>query len=154
MKRQDWCILLVRTGFEQIIKDQFLSKKDEYQIEDIACSNEFPGYLFIKSEIVDSSFLEIENTIKLLGRTRCVVNGKKVVRAQRFSNSEINKLSLIRIETKRHINIEIGDNVIVRKGDLADISGKVIEIKKRIVKIKPDLFHKIIKVRVQDVEII
>jgi transcription antitermination factor NusG len=157
MKRLNWYILLVRTGFEQQIKEQLVLRKLEFKIDEVALSCEFPGYIFIKSKFKDNNtynFLEIENTIKLLGKKTCIVNGKRMIQPEMFSSEQIEKLSLVKDQQTKKIAITVGDNVIVKKGDLVDIQGRVVEIKKRIIKIQPDLFQKIIKVSIQDVECI
>lgn len=141
MKRSGWYILLVKQGFELQIKDQLVKKIKEFCIEEVLTSEEFTGYVFIRSINPPSNYhLELEGTLKFLGTKKC---------PQRFCNSEINRLSLI---PNKKVEFHIGDHVIVKKGDLENIEGQIVKLGKRIVKIKPMFFQKIVKTRVQDID--
>lgn len=144
MKRSSWYILLVRQGFENTIKQQLVERKKDLQIEEITISEELSCYIFIRTcEVPNSSFyLDIDGTLKFLGT-------KNV--PQKFSNADISKLS---DEPEKKFVFQVGNQVIVKKGDLCDIQGEIISLGKRIVRIKPAIFHKIIKVNVQDIELL
>lgn len=153
MKRTGWYILLVKQGFETSIKESLDKSLEDLQIEEVLVSEDLSGYVFIRSiEILHESlhnFLNLNGALRFLGSKR--IEGK--VTLKRFCNSEINRLSIRPI---KHVKgkYHIGDQVIIRHGDLADIEGKIVEIKKRIVKIKPIIFHKIVRARLQDIEFI
>jgi transcription antitermination factor NusG len=153
MKRTGWYILLTKQGFESSIKDSVCDCMKELCIEEVLISEEFSGYVFIRSIEISQQcvrfLLSVDGVLKFLGKK--YVNGK--ILPQRFKNYEINKLKL---QTKKRTNetFQIGDQVIIKQGDLADIEGQIIEIKKRIVKIKPTIFHKIVRAKIQDIELI
>ncbi|MDD5650315.1 MAG: hypothetical protein PHF86_07865 [Candidatus Nanoarchaeia archaeon] len=143
-----WYILLVHQGFEQLIKEQLSSKQKELSFSEISISNELSGYVFIRSIEIDQqsakSFLATEGTLKFLGPNK---------HPQKFTTAQIKKLNVADVELKaqRQTEFKIGDHVIIKHGDLADIDGVIIELRKRIVKIRPSYFSKIVKARVQDI---
>jgi transcription antitermination factor NusG len=153
MKRLGWYILLAKQGFENSIKEDIHICKEEFSIEDILVSEELSGYVFIRSIEISNDclhfLLSINGVVKFLGKKH--ENGKTLL--QKFSNSEIDKLRLQPKKNMREV-FQIGDQIIIKRGDLADIEGRIIEIKKRIVKIQPTIFHKVVRARIQDIEFI
>ena len=145
-----WYILLVRQGFEQLIRDQLISKQKELACQEVHTSNELTGYIFIRSIEITlkhaNSFLAFDGTIRFLGT--------KKEGPQRFTSSQIKKLNVADVDLKpiRQSSFKLGDHVMITRGDLSDIDGDIVEIRKRIVKIKPSYFQKIVKSRVQDIE--
>lgn len=143
MKRSGWYVLLVKQGYELQIKDQLVKKLKELCIEEVLVSDEFSGYVFIRSIKAPFNYhLELDGALKFLSSSH---------QPKKFCNKEIERLSLC---PKKKIDFHIGDHVIVKKGDLADIQGQIVKIGKRIVKIKPEFFEKIVRTRVQDIEFI
>ena len=151
MKKSGWYILLVRQGFEVSIKNRLLAKKEELNIDDVLVSDDLSSYIFINCVDINQntyhSFLCFEGVIKFLGMKR--VEGKNV--PQQFSTKDINKLSE-QPKPEQKTTFQLGDQVKIKQGDLADIEGELVEIGKRIVKIKPVIFQKIVRARIQDIE--
>jgi transcription antitermination factor NusG len=151
LTRTGWYILLVRQGFEETIKQSIDEMMQELAIEEILISEDLSGYVFVRStEISHSSInclLSLRGVLKFLGMKH--VDGRKT--PKKFSNFEIKKLKIQQPKCSKEI-FKVGDCVIIKHGDLCDIEGSIVEIKKRIVKIKPSIFHKIVKVRIQDIE--
>lgn len=145
-----WYILLVRQGFEQYIKEQLISKQKNLAFQEVFTSEELSGYIFIRSTTISlqqvSHFLVFEGTLKFLGT--------KKEGPQKFTTAEIKKLSVTDVELKqtKPSLFKTGDHVIIKQGDLSNIDGIIVEIRKRVVKIKPSYFDKIVKSRVQDIE--
>lgn len=145
-----WYILLVRQGFEQYIKEQLISKQKNLAFQEIFISEELSGYVFIRSTTIlpqqANHFLVFEGTLKFLGT--------KKEGPQKFTTAQIRKLSVSNVELKQTKSslFKTGDHVIIKQGDLSDIDGVIVEIRKRIVKIKPLYFDKVVKSRVQDIE--
>jgi transcription antitermination factor NusG len=140
---------LVRQGFESLVKEQLLSKQKYLKFKEVM-TNDLPGYVFVRTkEIKDqvNDYLVFDGVLKFLGISR---EGP-----QEFTTEQIRNLNVSNIELKReHRSFKKGDHVIIKKGDLADIDGTVVEVRKRVLRIQPAIFHKIIKVRVQDVDYI
>lgn len=145
-----WYILIVRPGFEQTINEQLILKQEELCIQESYVSSDLSGYIFIRSIEISSrhanNFLVFDGVIKFLGT--------KNSGPQKFTTSQINKLKIdnIIIKPSKSTNFKVGDFVIIKHGDLSDIDGEIIEIRKRIVRIKPSVFSKIVKTRIQDIE--
>jgi len=143
MKRSGWYILLVKQGYELQIKDQLVKKLNEFCIEEVLVSDQLSGYVFIRSIKTPFNYhSELDGALKFLGSNRI---------PKKFCNKEIERLSLC---PKKKTEFHVGDHVIVKKGDLSDIQGEIVKIGKRIVKIKPEFFEKIVRTRVQDIEFI
>lgn len=146
MKRSGWFILLVRQGFEVVVKEQLSTKTKELHIEEVLISNELPGYVFIRSIEIPHNliyeFTNLDGVFKFLG--------VKKNQPQKFCNSEINKLRIP--QKKQKCVFQIGDHVIIKQGDLADIQGDIIELGKRVVKIKSTMFKKIVRSKIQDID--
>ena len=154
-----WYVLVVRSGFEETILKELLSKKIDFGINEIMFSVSFSGYLFIQMEVEPSSFsgiLETENVIKFLGEKKEYIEGRKVSLPKQITYKEALKLKEVKdenlnIDTKE-VQFKIGDFVVVKQGDLTDVQGKIVDIKKRFVRIKPEMFtNKVVKVRLQDI---
>lgn len=147
--RSRWYILLVRQGFESLVKEQLLSKQKYLKFKEVM-TNDLPGYIFVRTkEIKDrvNDYLVFDGVLKFLGISK---EGP-----QEFTTEQIRNLNVSNIELKREQrSFSKGDHVIIKKGDLADIDGTVVEVRKRVLRIQPAIFHKIIKVRVQDVDYI
>jgi transcription antitermination factor NusG len=143
-----WYILLVNPGFEHTIKEQLLQKQKELSFQEVLISDEHLGYVFVRSIEINQQdikgFLAIESTLRFLGTKKC---------PEKFTTAQIKKLSVANVELKptKQIQFKVGDHVVVKNGDLADIDGEIVELKKRVVKIKPVYFQKIIKVKIQDI---
>jgi transcription antitermination factor NusG len=153
MKRTGWYILLVRQGFELNIQQQFNSMMKELCIDEVLISPNLSGYVFVRSIEIPhhllSTFLNFDGVLRFLGLKK--IEGKNI--PKRFSNSEISKLSL---QPKKQVNVKfrIGDKVIIRHGDLVDIQGEIIELGKRTAKIKSTMFQKVVRTKVQDIELL
>jgi len=145
-----WYILLVRQGFEQYIREQLVSKQKSLAFQEVFTSEELSGYIFIRSTTIlpqqVSNFLVFEGVLKFLGT--------KKEGPQKFTTAQIKKLSVTDVELKqtKPSLFKTGDHVIIKQGDLSNIDGIIVEIRKRVVKIKPSYFDKIVKSRVQDIE--
>lgn len=147
-----WYILLVRQGFEHYICDKLLSKKEDLDFQEAYTTEDLSGYVFIRSTMISlqqsSHFLAFDGTIKFLGTNKNSIRN--------FTSSQIKKMNVSDVELKsvKTTKYKVGDHVIIKNGDLSDISGEIvkIEIRKGIVKIKPEYFQKIVKSRIQDIE--
>lgn len=143
-----WYILLVQQGFEQFVKEQLNSRQKELFFNEIQTSEDYSGYVFVRSNELSQqqvkSFLVVEGALKFLGSKK---------NPQKFTTLQIKKLNVSNTELKPKNTpiFKIGDHVIIKHGDLADIDGEIVELKKRIVKIRPTFFSKIVKARVQDI---
>lgn len=156
MKRSSWAILLVKQGFEQYVYNQIVSKQTELFVDDVFVSNDLTGYIFIRSIEMSSQsicqLLTLEGSLKFLGEK----NGS----IKKFTNGQINNLNMQITSLSTHqsnktlTSFKLGDKVVIKHGDLSDIEGVIVEISKRVVKIKPSIFPKIIKARVKDISFI
>jgi len=156
VKRSSWAILLVKQGFEQYVYNQIVSKQTELFVDDVFVSNDLTGYIFIRSIEMSSQsicqLLTLEGSLKFLGEK----NGS----IKKFTNGQINNLNMQITSLSTHqsnktlTSFKLGDKVVIKHGDLSDIEGVIVEISKRVVKIKPSIFPKIIKARVKDISFI
>jgi transcription antitermination factor NusG len=148
--KNGWYILLVRQGFENSIKEQLEHFSKELKIDEILVSDELTGYIFIRTiEISSERIAKIQNLdgfLRFLGTKK--VEGFYI--PQLFGSRAINKLN--KQPKPQEKKFKLGDLVVIKQGDLSDIQGEIVEIKKRIVKIKPEFFHKIVRVKIQDIE--
>jgi len=154
----DWYILLVHQGFEETIKEQLLQNQKKLEFKEVYTTEELPGYVFIRSkEIVKrnvSNYLIFDGVLKFLGVQKQGL--------QKFTTSQIKNLNISEIELKKISPLfKKGDHVVIKKGDLADIDGTIVEISKgkKILKLKPVFFQNflkniIIRVKVQDVDFV
>jgi len=144
--RACWYILLVKQGFEQTIRDQLIDKQKELGFNEVTISEDLSGYVFIRSIEIKQvgNYLVFDGTLRFLGSKK---EGPK-----KFSTSQINKLNVE--PKKQYVEYKKGDHVIIKHGDLSDIDGIIVEIRKRVVKIRPAVLDKIVKVRVRDIEFI
>ena len=158
-----WYTLIVNPGYEEYIQKELYLKK-QLHIEDIIISRLFVGYVFIKVELELlnlSSFFEIKGTINFLGKKYKIINNKKVLVPEEISKKQITNI-LETIEKQKNnvmqnINkFKVGDTVRIINGDFSGILGKIVELKKRTIKILPELFkdNKLIKVNIKNIEII
>jgi transcription antitermination factor NusG len=151
MTKSSWYILIVQQGYEPTIKQKIEETNIDYPIEEVAITIDMPGYVFIRSaEMCQQSvrkFLSLDGSIKFLGSKK-----NNIFIPEKFNNRDINKLSIHPETIIIKKSFCVGDFIIIKRGDLADIQGQIIEIKKRIVKIKPTIFHKIVRTRIQDIE--
>lgn len=147
----NWYILIVQQGYELTIKQKIEETSIEYPVEEVEVTVDMPGYVFIRSVYMCQQsvrkFLSLDGSIKFLGLKK-----NNVFIPKKFSNREISKLSVHQQTVTVKKVFCVGDYIIIKRGDLADIQGQIIEIKKRIVKIKPTIFHKIVRTRIQDIE--
>jgi len=137
---------LIKQGYEKYIKNK-LSNFKQLDIEEILLLEDFPGYIFIRSikisECLQKEILLFEGTLKFLGKRNNEI--------KEFSGSEIS--CFFKKEKAKEVpKFKIGDYVVIKNGDLSDIDGVIIEIKSSFVKIKPEFFHKTIKVKLQDIQ--
>jgi len=156
-----WYTLIITPGYEQYVKKQ-LNEKKELKVSSIEISKSFVGYVFVKIDLKLenlSKFFEIEGTLNFLGKKCAVVNGKKVVVPEEISRRQITRIMNTAektevIEEEKEECFRIGDCVCIKQGDFANIQGKIIELKKRTVRIRPDFFlnSKLIKVNIKDIE--
>ena len=156
MKRSNWIILLVKQGFEQYVYSQIVSKQKELSIDDVFISNDLTGYIFVRSIEMSSQnighLLSFEGSLKFLGEK----NGS----IKKFTNGQINNLNMhiTSLNTcpsqKVLTSFKLGDKVVIKHGDSSDIEGIIVEIRKRVVKIKPSIFPKIVKARVKDISFV
>jgi transcription antitermination factor NusG len=157
-----WYTLTVIPGYEEYVQKEISSKK-YLKTENIVVSKSFSGYVFIKTDLQLSNlskFFEIEGTINFLGRKKAIVNGKKVIIPEEISKSQITKILATIENSEEQINLQenkfkVGDEVLVKYGDLSGIRGKIVELKKRTVRIQSDFFQsnsKLIRVNVKDIE--
>lgn len=146
--RLGWYILLVRQGFEQLVREQLLLNKDLLDFKDVVIQSDLSCYVFIRTtEIKNQANYLVDGTLKFLGSKK---EGPK-----KFTTEQIRKLDISGVVLKKERpNFKKGDHVIIKKGDLSDIDGVVIEVGKRILKIKPTYLQKIIKIKIQDVDYI
>lgn len=140
----------MRQGFEQYIREQLISKQKNLAFQEVFTSEELSGYIFIRSTTIlpqqVSHFLVFEGVLKFLGT--------KKEGPQKFTTAQIKKLSVSDVELKqtKPSLFKTGDHVIIKQGDLSNIDGIIVEIRKRVVKIKPSYFDKIVKSKIQDIE--
>ena len=145
-----WYILLVKQGYEQFILNQLKEKEDDLMVDELKINKKLSGYIFIRSIEISKQqaveFLSFEGVIKFLGMKK---NGPK-----KFSNSQIKTLNKEEKQESEIKFFKIGDYVIIKQGDLSGIEGYILEIKKRIVKIKSIFFQKVIKIKLRDIELL
>lgn len=145
-----WYILLVRQGFEQYVKNQLISKQKELGFKEVFSSVGSTGYVFFRSTLVSSQqinlFLVFDGVLKFLG--------SKKDGPQKFTTSQIKKLNVVDVELKltKTVKFKIGDHVIIKRGDLSDIDGIIIEIRKPIVRLKSSYFQRIVKSNIKDIK--
>jgi transcription antitermination factor NusG len=160
-----WYILTVIPGYGEYVKKEILKKKDLF-VENIMLSRAFIDYVFIKIELQThnlSEFFEIEGAISFLGKKYELRNGKKITIPEEIPFRKITKI-FDAIEnpkeiliSKPNIKFKTGDNVVIKRGDFSDICGKIVDLKKRIVRIQSEFFqndNKLIKVKIKDIELI
>jgi transcription antitermination factor NusG len=145
-----WYILIVRQGFEVFVRNQLISRQKELPLEEVVISQDLSGYVLIRSTEITSqnagSFLIYDGVLKFLGTKS---------QPQKFTNRQIKKISFSvseEVVSPVKSKFKLGDCVIVKQGDLADISGEIVELGRRIVKIKPAILRKIVKVRIRDID--
>lgn len=149
---KSWYILLVRQGFEQTVRDQLITNQKHLDFCEVFISQELSGYVFIRSnEILQShvnSFLVFNGVLKFLGT--------KKEGPQKFSTAQIKQLNTtdVPLKKKKNEDFKKGDHVVIKHGDLSNIDGVIVDIKKRVVKIQPVYFEKIVKARIQDIDFI
>ena len=146
--RLTWYVLLVRQGYEQTVKNQINQKKTELNIKEVITSNELTGYILIHSyEITKSQsdcLLVFDGVLKFIGT--------KKYGPKKFSTVQIKKLSLENTDLNKEKSVfKKGDFIIIEKGDFSDISGEIVDIRKKIVRIKPEFLDRIIQVNIKDI---
>jgi transcription antitermination factor NusG len=160
-----WYILTVVPGYEDFVRKEIICNKHLVS-KNIVTSKFFSGYVFLKIELNKcnlSDFFDIDGTVDFLGKKNIFVKGKKITIPEEISKRKISKMLGIVEDCYEQkikpncIKFEIGDEVIINSGDLSGIQGIIVDLKKRIVRIKPNIFLnnlKLIKVKTKDIELV
>jgi transcription antitermination factor NusG len=170
-KKPCWYALVVYIGKEADVKKEILKLK-ELSIEEIVIPEKllpdedigleagelhkyFLGYIFIKTLLdldVYHGILQTVGIFRFLGTVKTI--GKfNVYYPSPIKEKEIENVKDFLIgKHLKTIKFKIDDIVEIKKGDLAEVKGKVIEIGQKHVKILPDnFFQKVIVVPIENV---
>jgi transcription antitermination factor NusG len=154
--KETWYILSVSFGKEQDVKTKILNMQRDIGLLDIIAPEPikdaesdiykyFLGYTFLKLFLTVekySNILELESVFRFLG-SLATINKRHVYIPYHVSDKDMRSvkeyLSGRKILEAKNA-IKINDRVIIIKGDLTNIKGKVIEINKSQVKVLPEIF--------------
>ncbi len=157
MNDKQWYIVQVVTGYEQKVKEDLENRDfEEVEIEEILlplkmgetkAGNQkvkpmFPGYLYVKVEMTDESWFIIRNTNYVTGivgssgqRTKPTpVREEEILKIKDKAIEEDLKIKNIKQshETKERVVTDVpylvGDTVLIKEGEFANSTGKVISI--------------------------
>jgi len=154
--KECWYILSVSFGQEVNVKKKLLTKKlDLKEViapeplindKDVDIYKYFLGYTFVKLQLdIDKYFeiLEIENVFRFLGSVLAVTKKKCVYIPTKAPEREMCNVRDYLTGARRLNDIsefKVHDRIVVTKGDLSSIKGKILEIKKGYVKVLPEAF--------------
>lgn len=153
---EEWYVMAVRMGKEPYVKEKILNDNDEFEAKDFlvpeppAVKSTFMfldedinerykwllGYLFIKIKLNDERYykiLSVDNVYRFLffsgSSTPANVNEEQVEGLRNYLNGKS--------VSKKKVKFDLGQEVMIKKGDLADIHGKILQITKSHVTILP-----------------
>lgn len=159
-----WYAISVIAGKENDVKKECLTNVDLKIIDSISMESDvqaedLSGYVFLKMQMNFKKYGIVSNTDSVLNfigsayhRNNVCINIPTVI-----SEHDVNKIrnSAVVEETvkKSKRKIKVGDDVIIKTGDLSSIRGKVVEVKIRKLKIMPEsCLGKAITVALKNVE--
>jgi len=149
-----WYILSVSFGKEQDVKIKIMKMQKEIDLVDIIAPEPmkdtdiykyFLGYTFLKLHLTIEKYadiLELESVYRFLGNIASI-NRKTVYVPYHVSDREMRSVKEYLSGKKVLENkseIKVNDRVIVAKGDLSGIKGKVLEVNKSQIKVLPEIF--------------
>lgn len=168
-----WYALVVYMGQEGDIKQRLMKELNiksediiipENLVEDEDLNEEtknlykyYLGYMFVKTELtldIYHTIVETVNVFRFLGTL--ISAGQHSIyipsKVKQFEIDNVKKL-LSGKKSGRSSKFKVHDSVCIKKGDLSDIQGKIIEVGKAHVKVLPnnDFFTKIIIVPIDNI---
>jgi len=166
-----WYVMQVRAGRELEIKKKLVGEENDYKIKDLIIPEAievehdlvddddknrykmFLGYIFIKICLDYSKYtdiLSIEDIYRFLGslykKEKNLIYIPSFVPEREVKN--VKKYLNYQTKISKKNLFKIGDTVIIKDGDLANLEGVIIEIKNDNAKINPRLFQKPVRVSI------
>ena len=152
-----WYILSVTFGKEAEIKKKLMNLEDSLDLVDVIAPEPlkdkendiykyFLGYAFIQTTLNVSKYgriIELEHIFRFLGSVAEITKKQHLYLPYKIPDKQmVNVKDFLTgkrtLETVNEFNVD--DKVIIAKGDLATIKGKIIEINKKDAKILPETF--------------
>ena len=173
LQSDQWYVMAVRMGKEPYVKQKILSNNDEFEVKDFltpeppAVKTNFIfldedinerykwllGYLFIKIKLDYTRYykiLSIDNVYRFLffsgSSTPANVNEDQIDSLRDYLTGKNSN--------KKKSMFNLGQEVVIKSGDLADIQGKILQLTKTHVTILPSIgIQHPIRVSLNNVEI-
>ena len=152
--KEAWYILSVSFGKESDVKKRLLLNKNlslkeviaPEPIKDVDIYQYFLGYAFVKLFMDIDKYVEIletENVYRFLGGVLSITKKLHTYIPYKASEKEMDNVrdyltGVRKLDDKKELRVY--DRVIITKGDLSSIKGKILEIKKGYVKVLPEAF--------------